>query len=172
MKPQEKGDFLIVALDERGHVAEVELRTWEESGGLFKIQKDNQNSFPTYKLDAPLWHVPAGHQGRVQLKRKDLTGEERCEILRSLCAATEPSMPEADRRRLKARMQEFARKLQPSFLEHWIDAPAACLLIERLLREDLDVAHRTCEIRDGVLAEIGAGHETRKRIGESCLLAL
>jgi hypothetical protein len=84
VKPQEKGDFIIAGLNEDGRVAEVELRPWDESARLFKIQKDNQNSFPVYKLDAPLWHVPASDPAREELKRKSLPAAERASILRKL----------------------------------------------------------------------------------------
>jgi hypothetical protein len=170
VKPQEKGDYIVASLNEAGGVSEVEIRAWDESVRLFKIKKDNQNSFPAYKLDAPLWHVPAGHPARVELKRKNLSALARAEILRSLCAGAEPSLLDPDKRRLKARLQEFARELQPPFLECRVEAPEACLLIERLLRDDLDVDRLIRDITDGVLAEIGAGHETKKRIGESLLI--
>ena len=172
VKPQEKGDFIVACLSEDGHVAEVELRSWDESGRLFKIQKDNQNSFPAYKLDAPLWHVPAGDPAREELKRKNLPAVERAVVLRKLCQAAEPAITEAEKKRLKGRLQEFALELQPFFVERRDEAPAVCLLIERLLREDLDVGHLLCGIVDGVLAEIGKGHDTPKRIGEALLIGL
>jgi hypothetical protein len=170
VKPQEKGDFLIAGLDENGCVAEVELRAWDESTRLFKIQKDNQNSFPVYKLDAPLWDVAASDPARAELKRAGLPAEERAAILQRLCAASEPAISEADRKRLKARLQEFARELQPLFLEHREDAPAVCLLIGRVLREDFDVTRLLCQIRDGVIAEVSNDRDTRKRIGEALLI--
>src|ERR1017187_3432007 len=129
VKPQEKGDFLIAGLDENGCVAEVELRAWDESTRLFKIQKDNQNSFPVYKLDAPLWDVAASDPAREELMRSNLPSEERAAILRRLCADA-PTISEADGRRLKARLQEFARELQPLLVEHRQEAPAVCLLAQ------------------------------------------
>ena len=170
VKPQEKGDFIIAGLDERGNVAEVELRAWDDSGRLFKIQKDNQNGFPAYKLDAPLWRVAAGDPAREELKRKDLPVAERAVILGRICHAAGPTIAETDRKRLKGRLQEFARELQPLFVARRAEALTVCLLIERLLRDDLDVGHLLRGIVDGVLAEIGNGRDTPKRIGEALLI--
>jgi hypothetical protein len=170
VKPQQKGEFLVAGLDEGGHVAEVELRAWDESAQLFKIQKDNQNSFPAYKLDAPLCSVAASDPAREELKNKDLAATQRAAILRRLCAASKPLTSDAERKRLRGRLQEFARELQPVFAEHRQDAPAIYLLIERLLREDLDIGCFLSEIKEAVLAEISAGRDTQKRTGEVLLI--
>jgi len=170
VKPQEKGDFFIAGLDENGHVTEVELRTWDESGRLFKIQKDNQNSFPAYKLDAPLWAVAADDPAREELKRAEVTAEERGAILRRLCAANAPAISAADSRRLTARLREFARELQRLFLKHREEAPAVCLLVERMLLEDFDATRLLCEIRNGVITEVSHSRDTPRRIGEALLI--
>jgi len=170
VKPQEKGDFVVASLDENGHAAEVELRAWDAGSRLFKIQKDNQNSFPALKLEAPLWDVAAGDPEREMLRKADLPAEDRAAILERLCGVADPRLSEADGRRLKARLQEFARELQPLFRKNRDEAPAVYLLIERVLRADLDVVPFLKQIRDGVIAEIGKGHDTPKRIGETLLI--
>ncbi len=170
VKPQEKGDFVVASLDENARAAEVELRTWDAGSRLFKIQKDNQNSFPALKLKAPLWDVAAGDPERETLRKADLPAEDRAAILERLCAVADPRLSGADGRRLKARLQEFARELQPLFRKNRDEAPAVYLLIERVLRADLDVVRFLKQIRDGVIAEIGKGHDTPKRIGETLLI--
>jgi hypothetical protein len=170
VKPQEKGDFLIASLGTDGQAAEVELRTWDAGSRLFKVQKDNQNSFPALKLEAPLWDVPTGDPARESLKKADLPAEERAAILDRLCSMADPRISGAHGRRLKARLQEFARELQPLFLRNRDEAPAVCLLIERVLSANLDVVLFLKQIRDGVIAEIRKGRETRKRIGEALLI--
>ena len=170
IKPQEKADFVVVSLDENGHAAEVELRAWEASSRLFKIQKDNQNSFPALKLEAPLWDVAADHPERESLQKANLPAGDRADILERLCSVAEPRVSEADGRRLKARLQGFARELQPLFRDNPDEAPSVCLLIERVLRADLDVVMFLKQIRDGVIVQIRRGHDTPKRIGETLLI--
>jgi hypothetical protein len=170
VKPQEKGDFVIASLDENGHAAEVELRAWDASSRLFKMQKDNQNSFPALKLEAPLWDVAAGNPERELLRRTDLPAEDRAAILVRLCSMADPRISEAAGRRLKTRLQEFALELQPLFRENRHEAPAVYLLIERVVRADLNVVLFLKEIRDGVIAEICKGHDTPKGIGGTLLI--
>lgn len=107
---------------------------------------------------------PLGRGGRQPSSAGNLASE--------VGQAAEPAITEAEKKRLKGRLQEFALELQPFFVERRDEAPAVCLLIERLLREDLDVGHLLCGIVDGVLAEIGKGHDTPKRIGEALLIGL
>jgi len=170
VKPQEKGDFLVANLDENGHAAVVELCSWRADSLLFKIQRDNHNSFPALKLEAPLWDVPASDPARESLRTADLPAVERAAILERLCSNADPTISDSDSRRLKARLQEFARELQPLFRKNQDQAPAVCLLIERVLRADLDVVQFLKQIRDGVLAEIRGGHDTPRRIGETLLI--
>jgi hypothetical protein len=170
VKPQEKGDFVVASLDENARVAEVELRSSVDGPRLFKIQKDNHNSFPALKLDAPLWNVTPDDPERETLRKADLPAEDRAAILARLCEAIEPRLSEADDRRLKARLQEFARELQPLFHKNRDQAPAVDLLIGRVLRADLEVVPLLKQIRDGVIAEIRKGHDTPKRIGETLLI--
>ena len=170
VKPQEKGDFVIACLDGDGHAAEVELRAWDAGSRLFKIQKDNHHSFPALKLEAPLWDVAADDPERESLRKANLPAGDRAAILERLCSVADPRVSEADGRRLKARLQEFARELQPLFRDNPDEAPSVCLLIERVLRADLDVVLFLKQIRDGVIVQIRKGHDTPKRIGETLLI--
>lgn len=170
VKPQEKGDFVIACLDEHAHVAQIELRPSSDGARFFKVQKDKHNSFPALKLESPLWDVAADDPARELLKRPDLPNEERAAVVERLCLPGDLTIGVADERRLKARLQVLARELQPMFLSHRDEAPAVCVLIERVLREDLDIRRFLREIRDGIVAAIHGDRDTPRRIGETLLI--
>ena len=132
VKPLEKGDFVIANLDAACGVREVEFRSSSEGAVIRKIQKDNFNSFPATKLDSPMLSVAADHPKRAELTRPDLSGSARAAILESLCSEAPFSAGRAEGRRLRIRLQEFARELRPLFLERPAEGPAVPLLLERL----------------------------------------
>lgn len=57
VKPLSKGSFLLTDLDRTGRVQSVRVGQPDEALHIPKIQKDNQNGFPTFKLVYPLFEL-------------------------------------------------------------------------------------------------------------------
>jgi hypothetical protein len=168
VQPLEKGDFLIASLDTACGVQEVEFRGSAEGAGICKVKKDNHNSFPATKLNSPIFSVAADHPLRAELARTELSGGDRASMLDSLCAGAPFSDSAAERKRLKVRLQEFARELHPLFLERPPEGPAVSLLLDRLTAVELNPDEFLKQIARCAIAAVARGEDWK--FGEQLLI--
>src|SRR6185437_12947606 len=116
VKPIARGPFVIANLDESGCVRDTELRESSDDSQIFKVQKDNQNGFPIFKLAYPLFNVSATHPLREELKSKVLTNAERAKVLEAITAEAEPGDGfEKSRKRLLQLRKFTLEELKPKF---------------------------------------------------------
>jgi hypothetical protein len=161
VQPLEKGDFLIANLDSSGAVQEVEFRRSSDGVGIYKIKKDKHNMFSATKLDSPILSVVADHPQRAELARRDLSAGDRAAVLTLLCDGAPFSYSLVDRKRLRTRLQAFARKLRPLFREQSPEGPAVQLLLERLSAAELDPDEFLTQIVRSAIEAVRRGEDPK-----------
>lgn len=115
VKPLKKGDGIILGMGATGAIESLETISAERLAELSKIEKDNHNSFPAFNFGGPVWRVPADAPAWPRLAVKNITDTERATLIQEACASAELAYHESDLRRLRARLQEFAKELRPLF---------------------------------------------------------
>lgn len=131
VKPLSRGPFLLIDLNPNGTPAVLSVGTAERSATIPKIQKDNQNAFPTFKLKYPLFDVPPSAQIRPQLKSKGLSQSQRNELLQ---AGTRDAarLASSENRRRFMRMASFARELRSPLLREPYETPQLRALLDSI----------------------------------------
>ena len=129
VKPLSKGSFLLTDLDGTGTVRALRLGQPEEAAHVPKVQKDNQNGFPTFKLVYPLFDLAADAALRAQLKDKGLTAARRAQLLRSGVGIAPRAEVDKNRKRL-SQMAKFACELRGFLTGRLDECPAVGRLME------------------------------------------
>lgn len=136
VKPIARGPFVIANLDESGCVREVELRASSDDSQIFKIQKDNQNGFPIFKLAYPLFRVPPDHVIRDKWKSKAPTNAERSQTLKAACDEAELSDGFEKSKKRLSQLRKFAiEELKPQFEPLLPENPAIARLFRAFAAE-------------------------------------
>jgi len=160
VKPLSKGSFLIANLDRAGTVRAVEIRSDSDATGIPKIQKDNQNAFPTFKLACPLFEIGADAAVRTALKGKNLANGERASLAREAIAQAPLASVEKNAKRL-GQVVKFASELH-GLLNHVLpESSALARLMDVLLKCDFDSHSFLRALADGVLAALERGEDAK-----------
>jgi len=162
VKPIPRGPFLIAKLDGVGTVREVELNDSTGDSTITTIRKDNHNSFPAFKLRAPLFEIASDHAARQKLKSADLTNAERAEILRGVCADAQ-LIHNASRDSIKHLLQtrRFAlEELKPKFEPHFGRSRALERLFAALSSSSFSAEAATREIANAVITAVQQGESS------------
>lgn len=160
VKPLGKGPFLTANLDQTGSVRFLEIRSDLDAPGIPKIQKDNQNAFPTFKLAFPLFEIGADAVLRTALKEKGLSDAARASLIREAAAPAPLAFVEKNAKRLR-QVLKFAQEIRGSFNGLLLESPALARLFEVLLKCDFEPQRFLRDIADGVLAALERGQEAK-----------
>src|SRR6185312_768385 len=158
VKPIARGSFVIANLDESGSVREAELREMADDSQISKVQKDNQNGFPIFKLSYPLFKVPADHFLREKLKSKTLTNAERGHIFQTICESAELSDGfEKSKKRLLQLRKFSVEELKPRFDPSLPENPALAKLFGAIAAESFSAEQVLRTIAEAIPVAVERG---------------
>ncbi len=158
VKPIKKGDAIILGIGEKGAIKSVETIAAVRVAELSKIETDNQNSFPAFNFAGPIWRIPSDDPAWVRLCVKNLPDMERAKLLEQICGPAEFAYSDNDLRRLKARLQEFARQIHPLFAARPDSRYRAfAVLLDRIDASDIDVRTFLAQFTAASLRAISSG---------------
>jgi hypothetical protein len=133
VKPLSKGPFLIANLNQSAAVITVEVRDESDAAGILKIQKDNFNAFPIFKLAFPILEIDPKADLRRHLKGNAVNDATRANLIRE--AISHPLAPSADKSAKNlAQLLKFSAEVRDLLGDALLDSPALARLIEILLR--------------------------------------
>lgn len=158
VKPIPRGAFIIANLDESGCVRDAELRESSDDSQIYKVQRDNQNGFPIFKLAYPLFNVSAAHPLREELKTKTLTNVERAKFLAAITAEAEPADGFEKSKKRLLQLRKFALdELKPKFDAVLPQNPALSRLFGVMADESFSAEQILRSISEAIPAAVGRG---------------
>ncbi len=133
VKPLSKGPFLIPNLNQSAAVITVEVRDETDSAAILKIQKDNFNAFPIFKLAFPLLAIDPQADVRRELKGNALNNVTRANLIRQ--AIPHPLAASVDKSAKNlAQFLRFSAEVRALLGDALPECPAVARLIETLLQ--------------------------------------
>jgi hypothetical protein len=141
VKPLGKGALVIASVDSSFSVKKVELLDAVEGLGIERIQRDNQNSFPSSKLISPLIESLPESEDRTKLKDKKLTDAERADVLESVLRRSElVSTSSVKTEKRLSQMLKFGRDVRSLFEPFAAESPALAALFSIIANCQLDAS--------------------------------
>ncbi len=157
VKPLNSGPFVVASLDTNGTVRKADLREAGEKSGIRKVQKDNQNAFPTFKLACPLFKVATDDPMRRILGIKHARDVERAKNLTEFCSKAELATTTEKNKKRLAQFVKFARELRFVFDPLLSENPAVQRLLSSLETNVIEVGPLLRNLTECITAAVAQG---------------